>query len=309
MPFPLAYPTALAPATPLKRFTLFPDQEDALRAIRAAYERGVRRQLVVAPTGAGKTLLVARVPELIGDPRMVYVAHREELLHQTLDTLRRERPDRLAGLERAASRAGLRDLTVVASIQSLWRPDRLARYRPEDWPLIVMDEAHRAVAESYLAVLNHFRFLPQNGQAPRQDGLLLGTTATSRRTDEIGLGHVFDEVVFHRTLRDMIEADRLVPLRGFLWRGDADLDAIRTTIAHGEQDYDERALARAVNTPERNRIVVDATRHIALAEGRPTLVFTADVAHSDAVAACFRAAGITAASVHGELPMRERAAC
>src|SRR6516164_5374287 len=127
MPFPLAYPTALAPATPLKRFTLFPDQEEALRAIREAYERGVRRQLVVAPTGAGKTLLVARVPELIGDPRMVYVAHREELLQQTLGTLRRERPDRPAGLERAASRAGLRDRTVVASIQSLWRPDRLAR--------------------------------------------------------------------------------------------------------------------------------------------------------------------------------------
>jgi ATP-dependent helicase IRC3 len=173
---------------------------------------------------------------------------------------------------------------------------------------MAVDEAHRAVAESYLTVLHHFRFLSQNGQPPRQDGLLLGTTATSRRTDEVGLGHVFDEVVFHRTLRDMIEADRLVPLRGFLWRGDADLDAVRTIVAHGERDYDERALARAVNTPERNRIVVDATQHIALAEGRATLVFTADVAHSDAVAACFRAAGITAASVHGELPMRERGA-
>ena len=292
---------ALLSTTPSKRFTLFPDQEDALRAIREAYERGVRRQLVVAATGASKTLLVARVPELIGDPRMVYVAHREELLHQTLGTLCRERPDRRAGLERAASRAGLRDLTVVASIQSLWRPDRLARYRPEEWPLMAVDEAHRAVAESYLTVLRHFRFLSRNGP-PRQDGLLLGTTATSRRTDEIGLGHMFDEVVFHRTLRDMIEADRLVPLRGFLWRGDADLDRVRTIAAHGERDYDARALARAVNTPERNRIVVDATRHIALAGGRPTLVFTADVAHSDAVAACFRAAGINAASVHGELP-------
>ncbi len=303
-----AHLIAPGPAAPSTRFTLFPDQEEALRAIREAYERGVRRQLVVAPTGAGKTVLIARVPELVGDPRMVYVAHREELLQQTLGTLRRERPDRPAGLERAASHASLHDLTVVASIQSLWRPDRLARYRPEDWPLMAMDEAHRAVAESYLKVLQHFRFLSQNGEPPRPDGLLLGTTATSCRTDEIGLGHVFDEVVFHRTLRDMIEAGRLVPLRGFLWRGDADLDTVRTTTTHGERDYDERALARAVNTPERNRIVVDATRHIALAEDRPTLVFAADVAHSDAVAECFRAAGINAASVHGELPMRERTA-
>jgi superfamily II DNA or RNA helicase len=122
---------------------------------------------------------------------MVYVAHRGELLQQTLGTLRRERPDRSAGLERAACHADLHDRTVVASIQSLCRPDRLARYRPEEWPLMVVDEAHRAVAESYLIVLHHFRFLSQNGQPPRQDGLLLGTTATSRRTDEIGLGHTF----------------------------------------------------------------------------------------------------------------------
>ena len=99
---------------------------------------------------------------------------------------------------------------------------------------MAVDEAHRAVAESYLTVLRHFRFLSQNGQPPRRDGLLLGTTATSRRTDEIGLGHVFDEVVFHRTLRDMIEADRLVPLRGFLWRGEVDLDRVPTVAAHGD---------------------------------------------------------------------------
>jgi superfamily II DNA or RNA helicase len=145
----LAQLMALPSPTPSKRFTLFPDQEEALRAIRDAYERGVRRQLVVAPAGAGKTLLVARLPELIGDPRMVYVAHREELLHQALGTLCRERPDRPVGLERGASRADLPDRTVVASIQSLWQPHRLARYRPEDWPIMAVDEAHRAVAESY----------------------------------------------------------------------------------------------------------------------------------------------------------------
>jgi superfamily II DNA or RNA helicase len=71
---------AVPSATQSKRFTLFPDEEEARRAIHEAYERGVRRQLVVAPTGAGKTVVIARVPELIGDLRMVYVTHREELL-------------------------------------------------------------------------------------------------------------------------------------------------------------------------------------------------------------------------------------
>jgi hypothetical protein len=108
---------------------------------------------------------------------------RDELLQQTLGTLRRERPDRPAGLERAASRAGLSDRTVVASIQSLWRPDRLGRYRPEDWPSSPWTRCTGPSAASYLTVLRHFRFLSQNGQPPRQDGLLLGTTASSRRTD------------------------------------------------------------------------------------------------------------------------------
>ena len=113
-------------------------------------------------------------------------------------------------------------------------------------------------------------------------------TGTSRRSDEIGLGYVYQEVAYTKTLREMIEDEYLVPLRGYLLRGGADLEQVRTRTEDGERDFDPHALARAINTPKRNQLVVDGTRYAALAEGRPTLVFAADIAHSDALAALFR---------------------
>ena len=125
------------------RLELRPYQVEAFQAIKRAYERGVRRQLLVLPVGSGKTLIAARLPEVLGDPRLVYLGHRLELLEQTLAVFRGERPDRRAGIERADTHRFLADATVVASIQSLCRPARLARYRPEDWPMMIVDESHR----------------------------------------------------------------------------------------------------------------------------------------------------------------------
>src|SRR5207302_9040997 len=125
----------------------------ALEALRRAYAAGIGRLQLVRPVGSGRTHVAARIPELMGDPRLIYCAHRHELLDQTLAVFRRERPDRRAGIERAHEHPVLGAVTAVASIQSLYRPNRLERYRPEDWPAMVTDEAHRSVPESYLAGL------------------------------------------------------------------------------------------------------------------------------------------------------------
>jgi superfamily II DNA or RNA helicase len=286
------------------RFTLRDYQEHAIKSVVDGFARGVTRQLIVIPTGSGKTAIVARLPEHIGDPRMLFTVHREELLQQAMLALQRERPDRRVGLERAASQPGPQHVTVVASIQSLAQPVRLARYRPEDWPFMVIDEAHRSPAPTYQRVLRHLRHLANEDETARVDGLLLGVTATSQRTDQVGLGNVYQEVVYTRSLRDMVEAGWLVPLRGYLLRGGANLEHVATAVREGEQDYDPRALARAVNTPARNQLVVEGSRHLAAV--RPTLVFAVDVDHTDALAAAFCEAGIRAAAVHGDLPMDVR---
>ena len=305
----MAQPGTLPRARPdaPERTALHDYQEEALAAVAEALGRGVGRQLIVLPTGTGKTLIAARLPERIGDPATLFSVHREELLHQALSTFRKERPDRPVGLERAASKAPPDARTVVASIQSLAHPKRLARYRAADWPLMIIDEAHRTAAPTYRHVLEHLQYLPAGTRPARTDrALLVGVTATSRRTDQVGLGAIYQEVVYTRTLRDMIEAGWLVPLRGYLLRGGANLDRINLTMQDdGERDYDPRALARAINTPERNQLVVDRTRH--LVAGRPTLVFAVDVDHATTLAGLFRNAGVRAESIDGRMSFPHRA--
>jgi ATP-dependent helicase IRC3 len=210
------------------RLILWPYQQEALEAIVRSLQRGVRRQLLVLPTGSGKTVIAARLPEVLGNPPLLYCAHRHELLDQTFGVFHNERPDRPTAIERGSEHAGSNVLTVVASIQSLSRASRLASYRPEHWPVMVVDEAHRSAASSYLDVFRHFRHLPHDGVQARTDGLLLGTTGTAKRTDQIGLGLVYEEVCYTKTLRDMIEDGYLAPLRGYLLRGGADLEGIRS---------------------------------------------------------------------------------
>ena len=290
------------------RVILRPYQEEALRAIAEARQRGIRRQLIVLPTASGKTILAARLPEVADNERMIYLAHRQELLTQTRRVLARERPDRACGIERAAQRADPSTPTVVATVQSLSQPTRLQRYQPDLWPLMVADEAHRSTATSYRAVYQHFRHLHGPVGAERPDGLLLGLTGTSRRTDQVGLGPVFQEIVYSRTLREMTEAGYLSPLRGWTQNTQLDLADLRThIIADGERDYDVASLSRAVNTPERNAIVVEATRTFALREHRPTLVFCVDIRHTEAVAHLFRYAGVRAAAIHGKMSDDQRA--
>jgi superfamily II DNA or RNA helicase len=304
LPRPFASPAASVASH--SRLILWPYQQEALNAIVHACQRGMRRQLLVLPTGAGKTIIAARLPEVLGDPPLLYCAHRHELLDQTFAVFHNERPDRPTAIERGSEHAGSNVLTVVASIQSLCRSSRLSAYRPQDWPVMVVDEGHRSAALSYLDVFKHFRHLPHDGVQARADGLLLGTTGTAKRTDQVGLGLVYEEVCYTKTLRDMIEDGYLAPLRGYLLRGGADLESVRTQTDDGERDFDPHALARAVNIPERNRLVVDGTRHTALAEGRPTLVFAADVAHGEALANLFCAAGVQAANIHGDMTLGAR---
>ncbi len=295
---------------PTGRAVLRPYQEEALRAIVDAAARGARRLLVVSPVGSGKTILGARVPEQFGDGGLVWICHREELVRQTLAVLGRERPDRSIAIERAEAHADPTCRTVIATIQSLSRPTRLARYTPAAWPLMVIDECHRSAAPSYLATVRHFQHLAVAPRPARRDGLLLGLTGTSRRTDHIGLGAVFEEIPYTITLRALIEQQWLAPVRGYLLRAGAHLDRVRVRVtADGERDYEPHALVRAVNTPARNRLVVQATRELCLQPGRerPTLVFACDIAHTEALADAFREAGIRAAALHSQLDRGTRA--
>lgn len=284
------------------RFALRPYQDDALGRMRAAEARGVRKQLGVAATGLGKTIIFCAAARARGG-RTLILAHRDELVSQAVTKVREVWPDVDVGIVKAAQN-DVDAQVVVASVQTLAREKRLRQLldapasmlRPVDpFDLVVVDEAHHAAAESY-------RFILDEMHAGQDDGpLLLGVTATPDRGDGKGLDDLFDEVVWNY---DMLWGIR----SGFL----ADVQARRIVLTALDLsgvkvrrgDYDAGAAGRALQDADAPAYIVKAWREHAA--DRHTIVFTPTVATADEVATEFRHHGVRAAMVSGETPIDER---
>jgi len=272
-------------------------QRDALTAVHDAYRAGKRRVIVSLPTGTGKTVVFAHFPRVLKmKKRLLVLAHREELLLQARDKFRSVDPELKAEIEQAGSRAAADAKVVIASVPTLARGGaRLSRLQPDEFSIVVVDEAHHAVAPSYRRIFDHFGLFE-----PNVSRYLIGFTATPRRGDKHGLGEVFEEVCYARDMREMIADRYLCPITG--WRVDTDLSLDHVTVRHG--DFIESQLARAVNIPLRNGLLVKAYRDFA--PGRRAIVFCVDVAHAKDVHRAFAEAGIRAAPVWGELSRDQR---
>src|SRR5882762_11162753 len=276
---------------------LRPYQREALTAVRDAYKAGKRRVIVSLPTGTGKTVVFAHFPRVLNmKKRLLVLAHREELLLQARDKFRSIDPELKAEIEQAGARAAADAKVVIASVLTLARnAARLSRLQPDDFSIIVVDEAHHAVAPSYRRIFDHFGLF-----GPGATRYLVGFTATPRRGDKQGLGEVFEEVCYARDMREMIAGRYLSPIAG--WRVDSDLSLDNVKVRHG--DFVESQLARVVNTPLRNNLLVKAYRDFATA--RRAIVFCVDVAHAKDVHHAFAEAGIRAAPVWGDLSRDQR---
>ncbi len=278
---------------------LRPYQTESLAQVEARYRVGARRLLVALPTGTGKTVVFARFPGYFRmKKRLLVLAHRRELLEQARDKFQRVDPDLAVDIEQGSRRATADSQVVVASVPTLGRKGsaRLAALDPEEFYLIVVDEAHHAVATTYRRIFDHFGLF-----SPDTRRLLVGFTATPYRGDGQGLGEVFQEVAYSRSLEEMIARGYLCPVGG--WRVDSDVDLGGVRMRAG--DFVESQLAERVNVEERNALVVQALMR--LAPERRTLVFCVDVAHAQAVADAFNQAGVAAAAVWGAMPQVERA--
>jgi len=280
-----------------KRFLLRPYQSEALNAVRDAYKADKRRVIVSLPTGTGKTVVFAHFPRVLKmKKRLLVLAHREELLLQAQDKCRSIDPELKAEIEQAGARAAADAKVVIASVPTLARNGaRLARLHRDEFSIVVVDEAHHAVAPSYRRIFDHFGLFE-----PGVSRYLIGFTATPRRGDKQGLGEVFEEVCYARDMREMIACRYLCPITG--WRIDTDLSLDNVKVRHG--DFVESQLARVVNTPLRNTLLVKAYRDFAA--GRRAIIFCVDVAHAQDVHRAFDEAGIRAAPVWGELSRDER---
>ncbi|HEU4409114.1 MAG TPA: DEAD/DEAH box helicase family protein [Polyangiaceae bacterium] len=270
-------------------FALRPYQRAALDRLAALVAAGARRVLLVSPTGSGKTVLaVALIAEALArGERVLFVAHRRELVAQTFEKLRAHGvPARSIGVlmgNDPRERPGA--AVQVASIDTL-------RNRPKPpADLVFVDEAHRALAKSYRDLAAHY-----------EGALQLGLTATPYRADNRPMANAYDELLVVASVRELIAQGHLVEPRVFTVpsaRG-PDLAGVRLR----GHDYDGRQLARAM---DREGLVGDIVEHWGrLARGLRTVVFATSVEHSRHIAARFVVAGVPAEHLDGETPVRER---
>ena len=192
-------------------------QEEARTAIANEWDKGVKKTLLVLPTGCGKTIVFSKVVEdrvNLGE-RVLILAHRSELLDQASDKLAKA-----TGIFTATEKAEQSCLNswfrvVVGSVQTLQRPKRLAQFDKDYFDTIVVDEAHHCISDSYQRVLEHF-----------SNANVLGVTATPDRGDMRNLGSYFESLAYEYTLPKAIKNGYLSPIKALTIPLELDLSAV-----------------------------------------------------------------------------------
>ena len=183
---------------------LRPYQQEAKDAIFEQWDNGVKKTLLVLPTGCGKTVVFAKVTEdcVRQGNRVLILAHRGELLDQAADKLMKTTGLGCA-LEKAENTClGSWFRVVVGSVQILMRQKRLDQFPEDFFDTIIIDEAHHCISDSYQKVLKHF-----------PDAQILGVTATPDRGDMQNLGQFFESLAYEYTLPKAIKEGYLTPIK------------------------------------------------------------------------------------------------
>ena len=275
----------------------YPHQQqilDQLAVEREVHDR--HRNLVVAATGTGKTVIAAldyaRMP---GSPRLLFVAHRKEILEQSLRTYREVLADGAFGELYVDGVKPERWKHVFASVQSL-HSYGVTKLAADHFAVVVIDEFHHAEATTYQGLLDHL-----------QPVELLGLTATPERSDGVDVRSFFNgRAAAELRLWDALEADLLCPFHYFGVSDATDLSSLEWKRGA----YDVAALDRVYTADDaRVRIVLRELRDKVLDVSRMrALGFCVSVNHAEYMAQRFAAAGIPALAVSGNTSREERAA-
>jgi superfamily II DNA or RNA helicase/HKD family nuclease len=279
---------------------LYPFQERMLEQVALARERGNHRNLLVSATGTGKTVMAAvdyaRLRDVLPRARLMFVAHREEILNQALATFRHALRDGAFGELWVGGQRPRAFEQVFASIQSL-NAAGLSDLAPDHFDVVIIDEFHHAAAPSYGALLERVR--------PRE---LLGLTATPERSDGLDLLHFFDgRIAAELRLWDAIDQHRLVP---FVYYGIHDQLDLRDVPWRRGRGYDVEGLSRVytANDVWGRRVLEAIRRHIDDPLRMRALGFCVSVEHARFMARIFGEAGVRSVAVWGDSPDGERRA-
>lgn len=258
--------------------SLRPYQQQIVDATLAGFGQ-FGKQLIVVPTGGGKTIIFSALAAAVPHKTLI-LAHREELIEQAALKLRAATGIR-ADREKAGDWASFDAPVVVGSIQTL-QGERLARWPEDHFGLVVVDEAHHALADSYRRVLSRFD----------KHAKVLGVTATPDGGDKRNMGEYFENIAAEVSLLNLINQGYLSRISVQSVPVEVDLKAVRTTAG----DYNETDLGNAL-TPALRSIARAIKQHAAF---RRTLVFLPLCATSREFVRICNEEGISAAHVDGE---------
>lgn len=262
---------------------LRPYQKEAKESIFAEWEKGIKRTLLVLPTGCGKTIVFAKVTEecVRSGGRVLILAHRGELLDQAADKIYKA-----TGLGCATEKAEQTCLgswfrVTVGSVQSLMREKRLGQFPSDYFGTIIIDEAHHCLSDSYQRVLGHFG-----------DAKVLGVTATPDRGDMRNLGEFFESLAYEYTLPKAIKSGYLSPIKALTIPLRMDLTGVGVQAG----DFKAGDIGTALD-PYLYQIASEMAEHC---RGRKTVVFLPLVKTSQKFRDILNEEGFRAAEVNGE---------
>jgi superfamily II DNA or RNA helicase len=263
---------------------LRPYQEESRQAVQSEWDKkGVKKTLLVLPTGTGKTIVFSKITEdrtRLGEKTLI-LAHRGELLDQAADKL--EKATGLGSSREQAESTSLGSFyrVTVGSVQTLQREKRLNQFPKDYFDTIIIDEAHHVLSDGYQRVLEHF-----------ENANVLGVTATPDRGDKRNLGQFFDSLAYEYKLPQAIKDGYLTPIKALTIPLKLDL----TGVGQQAGDFKASDVGTALD-PYLYQIADEMVKHCS---DKKTVVFLPLVATSQKFTQILNDKGFKAAEVNGE---------
>lgn len=256
-------------------------QIEALYALKKVREQGANKSLIYAATGIGKTYLAAF--DSIEYQRVLFVAHREEILNQAADSFKNVRGTEDIGFFNSLRKDTKNEL-VFASVASLGKSEYLngGYFAPDSFDYIVIDEFHHAVNDSYMRIIEYFK--------PK---FLLGLTATPERMDGKNIYELCDYIVpYQMSLKDAINRGMLVPFR-YYGIYDETVDYSQIALVNGK--YDSEKLNSSLMVAKRYELI---HKHYMKYGSLKALGFCSSIEHARTMAQEFSQRNIPAVAVY-----------
>ena len=261
---------------------LRPYQQEAFEKVLAEWDGGVKKTLLVLPTGTGKTIVFSKIAEecVRRGKRVLIMAHRGELLEQAADKIYKS-----TGLQCSVEKAEQTCLgewyrIIVGSVQTLMHERRLNKFKQDYFDVIVIDEAHHCVSDSYQRVLQYFN-----------NSFILGVTATPDRADLKNLGSYFDSLAFEYTMPQAIKSGYLVPIKALTVPPKIDISMVGISAG----DFKVGEIGTALD-PYLYQIADEMVKYCM---DRKTIVFLPLIATSQKFMGILNERGFVAAEVNG----------